>query len=1083
MKRKTFEFIRRILFLAFIQCAVSISGQTTYYVSNTGNNSANGTTLGTAWATISKVNSATIVPGDSVLFQAGGVWREELQLTQGASGAGNRVYYGRYGIGNNPKIIGSNKAITWTNTAYTNVWQSATAVSNPRAGGWGYPGNVFFVTDDSTSWGVFQDYTANFSNLSAELDWTWNSNTLYVYSPTDPDTRYDDVEAAERDLCAGFQNEQSSYIEFNGIDLHYSKRAGYGIMSYPQADNQTDVTIRNCNIGYIGIKGGACAYGIEAFHSNFLVENCTITDCGRRGISFNLYEATVDPPLTLSNIIIRNNVFKRGYHTTSLDIATDAQEPGHSMENIYFYNNLVDDHEIQMTGDDAGSNQVYFQPYDSYFNNIYVVNNVFIAATTRNILVTGGDNLYIYNNTVFSHNHNITAPPYSNINIVRDATANVSNNIIYDDLSANTAIDNWCIMSDTPDGNPVTFQNLDYNLYYHLVQNDVDRGIFGGRDWGYYQMSQWSNFRADYPAFEVHSPAPAEPQFTNKNNFDLTLTENSPATHAGKVLPYILVTDAHGRTDTINKYDFAGNYRSITSPSIGAYEYPVTDKSSSHIVFFSIPNQESSVVDTINHTVVVTMPYGTNVTSLIPNIIVSDFATISPQSGVARNFTSPVIYTVTSGDGSSEHDYTVSVVLGNYCNIVHIVLNETITPDINDLGNGTITLEPTGGTAPYSYSWNNSATSSTITDLAAGTYSVLVTDNNSCTQTGVFIVTQFDNRIVDSILISPTYDWLNCPSPWIEMLASGTTYYSDTIAISGIFPNFNNTGAYPIPKYPDAVCQGNVYAENGSVYIYIANISSDYNYDIEVMSNRNTAEVRTQYTIVNGDSVLIDAGDAENCIAYFEDVNPINDSIIIRATNISTIYSYINAVKIYVKTKTTEPNTAANIVSFNIPGQVGNSNINATNHTVTVTMPNGTNLNSLTPTITISNGATINPTSGIATDFTSAVNYTVTAQDETTQKVWTVTITIADPDEILEKNKSNTVEVYPVPMGDVLTLKFANNKFQKASVYDMNGKLLITKNIFISDRELQLNVSELAKGVYYVTLFGNGNSLSKLVVK
>jgi hypothetical protein len=545
----------------------------TYYVSTNGNDSYNGTSVSTPWKTIAKVNAQTLLPGDKVLFQAGGIWREELELKPGSTGYGNRVYYGRYDSGVNPKILGSNIATTWTTTAYPNIWQSATVLSNPRTGDWGYPGETYFVTNDSTSWGDYQSYTSNFSNLNSEFDWTWNSNIMYVYSPTDPDTRYDQVEAVQRDVCVGFVNDRSSYIEFNGIDLHYSRRAGYANQSYPQADNQTDVTIRNCNIGYIGEKGGACAYGIEAFHSNFLVENCTITDCGRRGISFNLYEPDVNPALTLSNIIIRNNVFKRGYHTTSLDIATDAQEPGHSMENIYFYGNLIDDHEVTMTGEDAGSNQLYFQPYDSYFNNFYVFNNVFIAATLRNILITGGDNVYIHNNTIFSHNQNITASPYGNISVVRDVTARISNNIIYDDLPANTAIDNWCILSYATTGDPVTFESLDYNLYYHLVQNDGDRGIMGSNHFGYYQMNDWSTFRTDYPAFEANSPIPAEPLFTDKKNYDLTLTENSPAAGAGLVLPYFIVTDAHGRTDTINKYDFAGNIRSRTSPSIGAFEY------------------------------------------------------------------------------------------------------------------------------------------------------------------------------------------------------------------------------------------------------------------------------------------------------------------------------------------------------------------------------------------------------------------------------------------------------------------------------------------------------------------------------
>lgn len=49
---------------------------------------------------------------------------------------------------------------------------------------------------------------------------------------------------------------------------------------------------------------------------------------------------------------------------------------------------------------------------------------------------------------------------------------------------------------------------------------------------------------------------------------------------------------------------------------------------------------------------------------------------------------------------------------------------------------GEITVHVRGGSAPYSYSWSNGDTDSTITDLCAGLYDVTVTDANGCTVTG-----------------------------------------------------------------------------------------------------------------------------------------------------------------------------------------------------------------------------------------------------------------------------------------------------------------------------------------------------------
>ncbi len=59
-------------------------------------------------------------------------------------------------------------------------------------------------------------------------------------------------------------------------------------------------------------------------------------------------------------------------------------------------------------------------------------------------------------------------------------------------------------------------------------------------------------------------------------------------------------------------------------------------------------------------------------------------------------------------------------------------------------------------------------------------------------------------------------------------------------------------------------------------------------------------------------------------------------------------------------------------------------------------MAPGTDVSALTPEITISTGATISPESGQAVDFTNPVEYTVTAEDVTVTKVWTVTVSVME---------------------------------------------------------------------------------------
>ena len=65
------------------------------------------------------------------------------------------------------------------------------------------------------------------------------------------------------------------------------------------------------------------------------------------------------------------------------------------------------------------------------------------------------------------------------------------------------------------------------------------------------------------------------------------------------------------------------------------------------------------VRDSGNEYVTLTVPYGTNPSSLTPTIVHTG-ASVSPASGVAKDFTNPVTYTVTAADGSTKA-YTVTV--------------------------------------------------------------------------------------------------------------------------------------------------------------------------------------------------------------------------------------------------------------------------------------------------------------------------------------------------------------------------------------------------------------------------------------
>lgn len=62
-------------------------------------------------------------------------------------------------------------------------------------------------------------------------------------------------------------------------------------------------------------------------------------------------------------------------------------------------------------------------------------------------------------------------------------------------------------------------------------------------------------------------------------------------------------------------------------------------------------------------------------------------------------------------------------------------LSTTVTPEIGDNGaNGSALITATMGTAPYTYTWANGSTSNNVFDLSNGTYNIVVTDANGCTE-------------------------------------------------------------------------------------------------------------------------------------------------------------------------------------------------------------------------------------------------------------------------------------------------------------------------------------------------------------
>mgnify|MGYP003634266883 FL=1 len=150
-------------------------------------------------------------------------------------------------------------------------------------------------------------------------------------------------------------------------------------------------------------------------------------------------------------------------------------------------------------------------------------------------------------------------------------------------------------------------------------------------------------------------------------------------------------------------------------------------------------------------------------------------------------------YTVTATDGNNCSN-TISVVI-NEPAVLAVTLAQNGSIQCNGDLTGSISSTVTGGTTNYTYLWSNGAVTDNLTGVAAGSYSVTVTDANSCTATATIMITQ---PTVLDVTISQTA-FISCGgTPTAELVAAstgGTPNYSYVWSSGATTPTISNLGA------------------------------------------------------------------------------------------------------------------------------------------------------------------------------------------------------------------------------------------------------------------------------------------------
>ncbi len=256
-----------------------------------------------------------------------------------------------------------------------------------------------------------------------------------------------------------------------------------------------------------------------------------------------------------------------------------------------------------------------------------------------------------------------------------------------------------------------------------------------------------------------------------------------------------------------------GNSANVTGLCAGLYFVTVTDANG------------CTDVDTIP----LSNANGPTVTSFpVPPIC---FGSCNGSDSVFVTGTTPFTYLWTAGGATTASEsglcsgvYFCTVTDGNGCiTIITDTLNQPgqvgSTANITNatcsgICDGAITLTPSGGTNPYTYSWTGpnafTSTNQNINSLCVGTYTVTITDINGCTGTSTFTV---NGNIVITGTIVPTNVSCNsaCNGSATVTPSGGVTPYTYSWAPSGgnaATANSLCAGTYTVTITDNGGCNG-----------------------------------------------------------------------------------------------------------------------------------------------------------------------------------------------------------------------------------------------------------------------------------
>jgi parallel beta-helix repeat protein len=159
-------------------------GNTYYFSAGNGDDTrspAQAQQAGTPWRSLKKLNEAfgQLKPGDSLLLKRGDIFYGSIVANQSGT-AGNPIYIGAYGQGNDPVISGFHRLDGWKNIGQ-NIWQAACPECGLRV-------NMVIINDKvqpmgrypATGYLTIESHSANTSITGDNLSTDWTGGDVII---------------------------------------------------------------------------------------------------------------------------------------------------------------------------------------------------------------------------------------------------------------------------------------------------------------------------------------------------------------------------------------------------------------------------------------------------------------------------------------------------------------------------------------------------------------------------------------------------------------------------------------------------------------------------------------------------------------------------------------------------------------------------------------------------------------------------------------------------------------------------------------------------------------------------------------